>query len=950
VFIDGFLTVWSLTLPPIWLLNQDKHFLAMSEISKTYNPAEVENQWYADWMQSGAFSGVSDTAKDPYAVMIPPPNVTGVLTMGHVLNNTIQDILVRRARLNGKAALWLPGTDHASIATHARIEKRLRDEGTHRRELGRDKFLERAWEWSNEHGGIILKQLRSLGASCDWNRTVFTMDPKYSDSVLHAFIELYKRGYIYRGKRMVNWCPATQSALSDEEVIMKAQKGFLYKMRYELCEPTLDIDGNPLTHLEISTTRPETIMGDTAVAVHPEDPRYQHLIGKEVYRPFPRARIPIIVDAAVDRSFGTGCLKVTPAHDKLDFEIGQRHNLPILDVMHSNGVLNDLAGEPFAGQDRFAARKLAVQMLREMDLLIKEEPYENHVGYSERKDVPIEPRLSMQWWMRYPKVAEARTAVERGMIRFWPQRWEKTYLHWLENIQDWCISRQLWWGQRIPVWYRVGIDPETADIHDPSQVRVQIEAPEDTANWVQDEDVLDTWASSWLWPFATLGWPNPTEEQKRDLKYFYPTTDLVTGPDIIFFWVARMIMAGLEFMGEAKETLTLAEIAERIPFRNVYFTGIIRDEKGRKMSKSLGNSPDPLDLIAEFGADGLRFGIMSVAPKGQDILFSKDRINIGRNLCNKLWNACRFRQMSGEMADNSSLEAILGRIRVKALDDYDHWIIARLLNAVAVVDEAFEQYEFNQLTQKIYDLFWGDFCDWYVEVSKSKLQSDFHRGTCLAVQDLFIRQVLLLLNPVCPFITEALWHQLGYGSEGTFIQNVDIEHAAELRSALQKSGVQIEFTAVDRIEALKEFVSKARNLKASYDMATRREVTLYYTADSQYETFIKSNAETLKRLIGAMSLEARSEGVEGAPAAVSIMGTVYLDLSSSIDVEAERVKLSNQLEKLSKAISSAEAKLANETFTSKAPPQIIDGVRSQLAHNVDQRTELMRLLQNLDAL
>ncbi|MCB1121436.1 MAG: valine--tRNA ligase, partial [Verrucomicrobiae bacterium] len=689
----------------------------MAEISKAYDPSTVESKWYETWEKRGAFRGQRDESREPYAIMIPPPNVTGMLHMGHILNNTLQDMLIRRARLEGKAALWQPGMDHAGIATQTKVEKEIRKEGLHRRDLGREKFVEKVWEWKEKHGGIILNQLRKLGASCDWDRTAFTLDEGYQKAVLTAFVKLYERGYIYRGLRMSNWCPVSLTALSNEEVIMKPQKSKLYKMRYELVEPTTAPDGTPLTHLEISTTRPETIMGDTAVAVHPEDERYKTLVGKMIYRPFPKAPIPIIADEAVDREFGTGCLKVTPAHDQADFDIGKRHNLPVIDIFNPDATLNEHAGEPFIGMDRFKAREVAEKLLNDQGLLVKVEEYENNVGFSERADVPIEPRLTEQWWLRYPKVDEAKRVVEAGIIRFHPKRWENVYLHWLnhgqENHIDWCLSRQLWWGHRIPVWYRKGIPRDQIDLKNPDHIHVSVEGPADPENWEQEEDVLDTWASSWLWPFATLGWPDSSDDLQKDLAFFYPTSVLCTGFDIIFLWVARMIMAGLEFMGEEKQTLTDEELRERIPFKDIYVTGLIRDEKRRKMSKSLGNSPDPLDLIARYGADGVRFGIINIAPSGQDILFSEQRIEIGRNFCNKLWNACRFRQVSGPSLDNSSIQAIIARIDSSLFDDYDHWILSHLLETNQRLADAYRNFECNQVTHILYEFFWTNFCDTY---------------------------------------------------------------------------------------------------------------------------------------------------------------------------------------------------------------------------------------------
>src|SRR5581483_8725848 len=505
----------------------------MAEISKSYEPREVEKKWYAAWQAAHAFAGRPAADRQPYCIVIPPPNVTGVLTMGHVLNNTLQDILVRRARLEGRAALWIPGTDHAGIATQTVVEHELRKQKKTRHDFGREKFVEKVWDWRHEKGGIILEQLRRLGASCDCDRTHFTMDPAYSRAVLAVFVDLFRKGHIYRGKRLVNWCPASQTALSDEEVIMKPVNGTLWQVRYEIVD-------RPGEFISVKTTRPETIPGDVALAVHPDDPRYAGLIGKSVWRPLNRAQIPVVADTAVDREFGSGALKITPAHDKVDFEVGARHHLPVIDVLNADGTLNELAGPGLAGLDRFAGRKKAAELLKESGALVGEEAYQNNVGYSERADVPIEPRLTWQWWLRYPRVEEAKAAVRDGHIKFFPERWSKVYLHWLENIQDWCISRQLWWGHRIPVWYRQGLDKETltlADLADPQKVHVSLDGPPDPDRWTQEDDVLDTWASSWLWPLATLGWPNRDEMAKAGFDYFYPTTTLVTGPDIIFFWV-----------------------------------------------------------------------------------------------------------------------------------------------------------------------------------------------------------------------------------------------------------------------------------------------------------------------------------------------------------------------------------------------------------------------------
>ncbi len=906
----------------------------MAEIPKSYEPQGVEQQWYDRWVAAGCFKGKVDHSRESFAVMIPPPNVTGVLHMGHLLNNTLQDIMVRRARQEGKSALWLPGTDHAGIATQSRVEKELRQkEGKTRHDLGREKFIQVASEWRDKHGGIILGQLRKLGASCDWDRTVHTLDAGYSQAVLQTFVTLYERGYVYRGKRMVNWCPVSQTGLSDEEVIMKPSKGSLYRMRYEVAEL-------PGTFLEISTTRPETIPGDAAVAVHPDDERYKHLIGKHVWRPFPRAQIPIVGDTAVEKDFGTGVLKVTPAHDRTDFDIGKRHDLPVIDVMNPDGTMNADAG-PLAGIERFKARAMAEKLLEELGALVKTEPYENTVGYSERADVPIEPRLSEQWFIRYPKIDEAKRAVTSGIIKFHPERWTKTYLHWLENIQDWCVSRQLWWGHRIPVWYRKG-----ADRNDPKNLHVSLTAPADASDWEQDNDVLDTWASSWLWCLATIGWRKPGETTE-ELKHWYPTGALATGPDIIFLWVARMIIAGLELHGPEKKTLTDDEIRQRIPFKRVYFNGIIRDKLGRKMSKSLGNSPEPLDLIAKFGADGLRFGLLSIAPKGQDILFDEDRVGQGRNFCNKLWNAARFRQMSGPMADNSTLAAVVSRIKASQLDDDDFAILQGLAELTDSTTKNLDEHEFTAYAQGLYSFFWGDFCDWYVEASKARLRDAALVDNCLAVQDLVLRQFLLLLHPVAPFISEELWHLLGYGTEKDFIQNHHTGTGGDLLRVLRENGIKLSAAKVADVALLREFVASVRGLKSQANQATRRDAVITVVAkDATAKALLSANREKLSSLAGLAEIGFADDAGDRTGSLTSL-GTVMLELSGTVDVAAEKVRLAKELAKLEQAVAAGEAKLTNEAFVSKAPPKILEGARKQLDEAKAKRDEIARMLTTL---
>src|SRR5213593_400259 len=709
----------------------------MAEVSKAYEPQAAEEKWYARWLAEGYFTADPASPKPPFSIVMPPPNITGVLTLGHVLNNSIQDILARRARMQGFEVLWLPGVDHAGIGTQTAVEKHLRrTENKTRHDLGREEFLRRVLEWQDKHGGIIIEQLKRLGCSCDWSRQRYTLDTAYAAAVQQAFVDLYHKGLIYRGRRMINWDPAAQTALSDEEVISKPQKGKLYFVRYEIVE-------EPGRFLEVATTRPETIMADTAMAFHPGDKRYVDLLGKHAWRPLAREKIPIVADEAIDPEFGTGVLKVTPAHDTLDFQIGQRHNLPIVDVLHPDGRINCPAVPELDGLDRFKAREKAAESLQAMGALAKTEAYENNVGFSDRSDVPIEPRISEQWFLRYPKTKEALAVVHDHLIRFFPAHWEKVYVQWLENIRDWCISRQVWWGHRIPAWYRnsqsvdAGVSPAkakgaagTAATTEQENVRVQIGSPGE--GWTQDPDTLDTWFSSWLWAYETI------DDQTR--AKFYPTSVLVTAPDIIFFWVARMIIAGLEFKPGKSES-----DKDNIPFRHVYFTGLIRDKQGRKMSKSLGNSPDPLELIDKYGADGLRFGLMRIAPSGQDIRFDEKQIEEGRNFATKLWNVARFRQMHGP----SSVEP---KINEKNLSIYAADVLARLDQTIDAIETAYREYQFNAVAQALYNFVWSDYCDWFVEAAKTEIfgSDEASKKSTLATMDFVLSAILQLLHPFMP--------------------------------------------------------------------------------------------------------------------------------------------------------------------------------------------------------
>src|SRR6478609_2167801 len=710
----------------------------MAELSKRYDPKAVEPEWYQRWLENRDFVADPDSSKPAFSIVMPPPNITGMLTLGHVLGDTIQDILARRARMQGFEVLWLPGMDHAGIGTQTAVEKYLRrTENKTRHDLGREEFLRRVLEWQDKHGGIIIEQLKRLGCSCDWSRQRYTLDDAYAAAVQKVFVDLYDKGLIYRGRRMINWDPAAQTAVSDEEVISKPQKGYLYFVRYEIVE-------EPGRFLEVATTRPETIMADTAMAFHPGDKRYGDLLGKHAWRPLAREKIPIIADEAIDPEFGTGVLKVTPAHDALDFEIGQRHDLPIIDVLTPAGRVNCPAVPELHGLERFEARKKAAELLEARGLLAKAEPYENNIGFSDRSDVPIEPRLSEQWFLRYPKTKEALTVVRDHLIRFFPPHWEKVYAQWLENIRDWCVSRQVWWGHRIPAWYRKQ-KSETRNSN--SEIYVGIEPPPDPDNWIQDEDTVDTWFSSWLWAYETM--------DKETRKKFYPTSVLVTGPDIIFFWVARMIIAGLEFKPGKS-----SKIEDNIPFRDVFFTSIVRDGQGRKMSKSLGNSPDPLELIDKYGADGLRFGLMRIAPTGQDIRFDERQIEEGRNFATKLWNVARFRQMHGPSEATP-------RIDIQSLSIYAVEVLARLNETIDAIESEYREYHFNMVAQHLYNFVWSDYCDWFVEAAKTDIFSDdeVKKKSALAAMDVVLSATLRLLHPFMPHLTEEIWSLLDLGKD-----------------------------------------------------------------------------------------------------------------------------------------------------------------------------------------
>ena len=890
----------------------------MSELPKAYEPTHVEEKWQALWMEQGCFHADPHSAKPAYSIVIPPPNVTGVLHMGHVLNNTIQDILARRARQEGKEVLWLPGTDHAGIATQARVEKELAKENPPRTrfQVGREAFVDMVWKWKEKHGGIIIKQLKKLGCSCDWERERFTMDNIFAPEVARAFTELFKQGLIYRGRRMVNWDPVLLTALSDEEVIPTPQHSKLYTIRYKLA------DGSG--QLLVSTTRPETIMADVAVAVNPKDPRFSSLIGKKVLRPLCEAEIPIIADEHVEIDFGTGALKITPAHDRTDFEVGMKNNLEIIDILTPDGHINCPACPELHGLDRFVAREKSIELIRDKGLLEKVEDYDNNVGISQRSDVPIEPRLSMQWFLKYPCVKEASEAVTNGDIVFRPAHWAKTYQHWLEGIQDWCISRQLWWGHRIPVWYRKDKAAELREAATLTEenalagdIYVGVEPPADPENWVQDEDALDTWFSSWLWPFATM--------DKECLAKFYPTSDLVTGPDIIFFWVARMIMAGYRF-------------ADGKPFGNVFFTSIVRDLKGRKMSKSLGNSPDPLDLIARYGADGLRFGLMRIAPTGTDVKFDEKQIEEGKNFANKLYNAARFRMMQGEAGTSPA-----PRFSAVHID-----ILAKLKALHAEVAEALAKYEFNAYTQALYSFFWNEYCSLFLEAVKNDLRGgdEAVKNATLLTMDTVLRHYLALLAPIMPHIAEELWQSLGFSARegGKPLMSTELPKPESLLPGLDEDAVS---NARATATALYETANRARNLKAEYNLATNKKVSFVLKPGAL--PVDADLAARLALLAGAQSAACNAEyaAPKGTPTALTPLGELFLPLEGLVDVEAERTRISKELEKITKEIAKSKAKLGNASFVDRAPAAVVDQERARLADWEAKQAQLQNMLTSL---
>ena len=872
------------------------------EIASKYNPAEVEGKWYQYWLDNGFFKSKPD-GREPYTIVIPPPNVTGVLHMGHMLNNTIQDILIRRARMQGKNACWVPGTDHASIATEAKVVNRLAQQGIKKTDLTREDFLKHAWEWKEEHGGIILKQLRKLGASCDWDRTAFTMDELRSESVIKVFVDLYNKGLIYRGVRMVNWDPKALTALSDEEVIYKEEHSKLYYLRYK-------VEGDPEGRYAIvATTRPETIMGDTAMCINPNDPKNTWLKGKKVIVPLVNRVIPVIEDDYVDIEFGTGCLKVTPAHDVNDYMLGEKYNLPSIDIFNDNGTISE-AGGLYVGMDRFDVRKQIEKDLEAAGLMEKVEAYENKVGFSERTNVPIEPKLSMQWFLKMEHLAQiALEPVMKDDIKFYPPKFKNTYRHWMENIKDWCISRQLWWGHRIPAYFL----PEGGYVVAETAEKALEMAKEKTGNASltmadlrQDEDVLDTWFSSWLWPISLFNGINDPDNQ--EINYYYPTSDLVTGPDIIFFWVARMIMAGYEYQG-------------KMPFKNVYFTGIVRDKLGRKMSKSLGNSPDPLQLIEQYGADGVRMGLMMAAPAGNDIPFDDALCEQGRNFNNKIWNA--FRLIKGWTVDSTIEQPEAAATAVK-------WFKMQLDKTIAEMDDLFGKYRLSEAMMAVYKLFWDEFSSWYLEMVKPGYQQPVDKSTYLSTLG-FFDALLRLLHPFMPFITEELWQALEPRKEGE-----------SLMVALIPEVAPVDNLYLEDFEIAKEIVGGVRTIRLQKNIPNKEALELQVLGE--HNDHFNSVIAKMCNLSSIIRTEEKAAG----SASFLVRTTEYaVPLGNMINVEEELAKLQDELKYQQGFLASVMKKLSNESFVSKAPAKVIEMERKKQA---DAESKIKSIEESIAAL
>ena len=898
-------------------------------IDKKYNPKQVESKWSEFWIKS-AFSENTPDERSAYTIVIPPPNVTGILHMGHALNNTIQDILIRFKRKHGSNALWIPGTDHAGIATQNVVEKKLAKEKTTKEIIGREQFLEKIWNWKEEHGSTIIHQLKSLGASCAWGRERFTMDEGLSDAVGEVFLRLHKKGLIYKGQYIVHWCPRCKTALSDEEAEHKEIEGGLYHIKY----PVKD---SKEQYVVVATTRPETMLGDVAVCVHPRDKRYKALKGKTLLLPLVDREIPVIFDGKVDPEFGTGALKITPAHDPVDFEIGKRFNLTPVNVMDDRGYMNDGAGK-FKGLDRFSCRKKVVEELTDKNLFIKKEPHKHAVGHCYRCDTMVEPRLSSQWFVKMKPLAEpAIEKVKNKEVVFIPGRWKKVYLNWMENIQDWCISRQIWWGHQLPVWYCTRCYPELKasakenNSHNICRDSIPLDAhfvvskmpPQKCEQcgsvgeniFVRDPDVLDTWFSSWLWPFSTLGWPRT--ENNEDLSYYYPTASLVTAPEIIFFWVARMIMAGIEFMGEA-------------PFKDVYIHGTVRDDTGTKMSKSLGNTIDPLEVIDEFGADALRFSLISITAQGQDVFLSKEKFHIGRNFANKIWNAARFLLLHTEGVAVPSIETI----QLEKMQQVDHWIIRSLQTTIASVTKSFSEYKFNEAAHTIYEFFWHTYCDWYLEIIKKDLDNQ----QTLAVAVEVLKKSLEILHPIMPFITEEIWQNLP-GTQGTIMLQKWPDYEFKKTSNVEES-----FTS------LIDIVSSVRNIAHQMNIPKGKAIRLEIACkDPSIFSALQICKEYIEFLLPG-EVRIHQSSIKKPPSSSSVVRErydVFVPLEGLIDLEKESARLQKEIDVTTQYIKSINAKLTNENFRKKAPKNIVDAEEIKRENSIKKLEDLEKNLKDI---
>ena len=875
----------------------------MPKLDKAYNASLVEDKWYEHWIDKNYFSADPNSKKEPYTIVIPPPNVTGMLTVGHVLNNTIQDVLIRKARMEGKEACWIPGTDHASIATESKVVSMLQGKGINKEDLTREDFLKYAWEWKDKYGGIIIRQLKKLGCSCDWEKERFTMDKDYTKAVLTAFVELYNKGLIYKGHRLVNWCPVSKSAISDEEVIHKEKNGFLWHFRYSIK------DSNDF--LVVATTRPETMLGDTAIAVNPNDSRYKNLVGKKIILPITGREIPIIYDEYVDPDFGSGCVKITPAHDPNDFLIAEKHGLDFINIMNEDASLNKNTPKAYNGLSREEGRAKVIKDLEILGLLEKTENYINKVGYSERGNVPIESYLSEQWFMRMTELAKpAIDAIKNDKIKFHPPHWTKTYNHWMDNIKDWCISRQLWWGHQIPVWYH---NDDKTNIH------VSIDGPSDIENWTQESDVLDTWASSWLWPIAVHSWP----EDGDSLRKFYPTNTLVTGPDIIFFWVARMIMTGYEFQNEA-------------PFKDVYFTSLLRDETGKKLSKSLGNSPDPFDLFEEYGTDAVRFGVMLMSPQGLDVLFSSDRLEIGRNFMNKLWNACRFVDMN--IPDDWGNQKI--DVDIKKLDLAEKWILSRLSKTIDEYNFQLDRFHFNEAAKVLYDFTWNDFCDWYVEIAKIKFYSTNFKSAEIArfTSVKCLRTILGLLHPFSPFITEELWQHFKVKDSGDLIVSKWPEPELFYDEIIESD-----------MSSLKEVITAVRSIRSRMNVPNSKSSDLFVRCNKNQELFLTTHLDLIKTLAKTDNISMSSTLKKPAQSATAVANgmELYIPLDGLVDLEQERLRMQKRVSEIKKLLRAIDGKLSNQNFLERAPEKVISKEKINHQKLSDEHIKLMANLEIL---